>query len=157
MLAPPPKGPGERGRASGDALHEFFARALSVALVLNIGYGHGRLYYTAPRQALGPKDFQIPYRRHHAETALHYTTVGGALGPAGAGAAGSGGSAASMLTPTFAGELFGPGQPLDAAKYYIIIPDASPRQILETVRRHEDRVSKYDYADMVDAQYRLVS
>ena len=29
-----------------------------------------------------------------------------------------------MLTPAFAGELFGPGQPLDATKYYIIIPDS---------------------------------
>lgn len=33
-------------------------------------------------------------------------------------------SGASMLTPAFAGELFGAGQPLDASKYYIIIPDA---------------------------------
>jgi homoserine acetyltransferase len=31
-----------------------------------------------------------------------------------------------------------------------------PRQILETLRRHEDGVSEYDYEDMVDAQYRLV-
>ena len=30
-----------------------------------------------------------------------------------------------MLTPGFAGEMFGAGQPLDATKYYIIIPDAS--------------------------------
>ena len=29
-----------------------------------------------------------------------------------------------MLSPAFAGELFGPGQPLDATKYYIILPDA---------------------------------
>ena len=29
-----------------------------------------------------------------------------------------------MLTPGFAGELFGAGQPLDATKYYIIIPDS---------------------------------
>ncbi len=29
-----------------------------------------------------------------------------------------------MLTPAFAGELFGAGQPLDAAKYYIILPTA---------------------------------
>lgn len=29
-----------------------------------------------------------------------------------------------MLTPAFAGELFGAGQPLDASRYYIIIPDA---------------------------------
>jgi len=70
---------------------------------------------------------------------------------------GSGGSAASMLTPAFAGELFGPGQPLDATKYYIIIPDslghgksAKPSDGLKTA------FPKYDYEDMVDAQYRLI-
>jgi len=70
---------------------------------------------------------------------------------------GSGGSSASMLTPTFAGELFGPGQPLDASKYYIIIPDglghgqsSKPSDAMKTA------FPKYDYADMVDAQYRLV-
>jgi homoserine O-acetyltransferase len=71
---------------------------------------------------------------------------------------GSGGSAGSMLTPTFAGELFGPGQPLDAAKYYIIIPDAlghgkssKPSDGLKA------KFPQYDYSDMVDAQYRLLS
>jgi homoserine O-acetyltransferase len=63
-----------------------------------------------------------------------------------------------MLTPAFADELFGPGQPLDATKYYIVIPDAighgkssKPSDGLKT------RFPKYNYADMVDAQYRLLS
>jgi homoserine O-acetyltransferase len=63
-----------------------------------------------------------------------------------------------MLTPTFAGELFGPGQPLDASKYYIIIPDSighgkssKPSDGLKTA------FPKYDYADLVDAQYRLLT
>jgi len=70
---------------------------------------------------------------------------------------GSGGSAASMLTSGFAGELFGPGQPLDASKYYIIIPDgighgrsSKPSDGLKA------GFPNYDYADMVDGQYRLV-
>ena len=29
-----------------------------------------------------------------------------------------------MLAPPFGGELFGPGQVLDASKYYVILPDA---------------------------------
>ena len=37
---------------------------------------------------------------------------------------GTTGSGAGLLTPAFGGELFGPGQPLDAAKYYVILPDA---------------------------------
>ena len=63
-----------------------------------------------------------------------------------------------MLTPAFADELFGPGQPLDATKYYIVIPDAlghgnsaKPSDGLKT------KFAQYDYADMVDAQYRLLS
>jgi homoserine O-acetyltransferase len=70
---------------------------------------------------------------------------------------GYGGSAASMLTPAFAGELFGAGQPLDAAKYFIIIPDgighgksAKPSDGMKTA------FPNYDYNDMVEAQYRLV-
>jgi homoserine O-acetyltransferase len=63
-----------------------------------------------------------------------------------------------MLTPAFAGELFGPGQALDASKYYIVIPDAlghgksaKPSDGLKT------KFPRYNYADMVDAQYRLLS
>ncbi|MDB5631819.1 MAG: hypothetical protein JWR49_674, partial [Tardiphaga sp.] len=62
-----------------------------------------------------------------------------------------------MLTQEFAGELFGPGQPLDAAKYCIIIPDSlghgkssKPSDGLKTA------FQKYDYDDMVDAQHRLI-
>ena len=91
------------------------------------------------------------------ELRLHYTTVGEPTGQPVLVLHGSGGSAASMLTPTFAGELFGPGQPLDAAKYYIIIPDgighgksSKPSDGMKTA------FPKYDYEDMVDAQYRLV-
>jgi homoserine O-acetyltransferase len=92
------------------------------------------------------------------ELRLHYTTVGDPSGQPVLVLHGSGGSAASMLTPTFAGELFGPGQPLDATKYYIIIPDgighgksSKPSDAMKTA------FPKYDYADMVDAQYRLVA
>src|SRR5947209_5258699 len=54
---------------------------------------------------------------------LHYTTVGDPKNPAVLMLHGSSQYGAAMLTPAFAGELFGPGQPLDATKYYIILPD----------------------------------
>lgn len=70
---------------------------------------------------------------------------------------GTGGSGASLLTPSFAGELFGPGQALDISRYYIILPDnighgksSKPSDGLRM------RFPKYDYADMVDAQRRLL-
>ena len=91
------------------------------------------------------------------ELRLHYTTVGEPTGQPVLVLHGSGGSAASMLTPAFAGELFGPGQPLDASKYYIIIPDSighgkssKPSDGMKTA------FPKYDYDDMVEAQYRLI-
>ena len=54
--------------------------------------------------------------------------------------------------------MFGPGQPLDATKFYIILPDAlghgksaKPSDGLKT------KFPRYNYADIVDAQYRLLS
>lgn len=70
---------------------------------------------------------------------------------------GTAGSAASMLTPTFAGELFGAGQPLDATKFFIILPDAigagSSSKPSDGLRA---KFPRYNYDDMVEAQYRLV-
>jgi homoserine O-acetyltransferase len=63
-----------------------------------------------------------------------------------------------MLAPTFGGELFGDGQPLDAKRYYIILPDSvghgkssKPSDGMRT------KFPRYNYDDMVDAQYRLVT
>jgi homoserine O-acetyltransferase/O-succinyltransferase len=71
---------------------------------------------------------------------------------------GTAGSAQSMLNPGFGGAMFGPGQPLDAAKYFIIIPDAlgagrssKPSDGLKA------KFPPYNYDDMVDAQHRLVT
>src|SRR4051794_31987746 len=80
--------------------------------------------YPAPKQGDWiAKDFKFHTGEVMPELRLHYTTVGEPTGQPVLVLHGSGGSAASMLTPGFAGELFGPGQPLDASKYYIIIPD----------------------------------
>jgi homoserine O-acetyltransferase len=115
--------------------------------------------YPAPKQGDWiAKDFKFHTGETMPELRLHYTTVGQPSGQPVLVLHGSGGSAASMLTPTFAGELFGPGQPLDASKYYIIIPDgighgksSKPSDAMKTA------FPKYDYADMVDAQHRLVT
>src|SRR4051812_2860041 len=89
---------------------------------------------------------------------LHYTTVGDPSGQPVLMLHGTGGSALNLLTPAFAGELFGPGQPLDAAKYYIILPDAigTGRSAKPSDGMHA-KFPAYDYADMVAAQYRLVT
>jgi homoserine O-acetyltransferase/O-succinyltransferase len=115
--------------------------------------------YPAPKEGdWVAKDFKFHTGEVMPELKLHYTTVGEPNGQPVLVLHGSGGSAASMLTPSFAGELFGPGQPLDASKYYIVIPDGighgkstKPSDGMKTA------FPKYDYEDMVDAQYRLVN
>ena len=70
---------------------------------------------------------------------------------------GTGGTGAQFLSPQFAGALFGPGQPLDTGRYYIILPDnlghggsSKPSDGLRA------RFPEYGYADMVEAQRRLL-
>ena len=114
--------------------------------------------YPAPKEGdFIAKDFKFHTGEVMPELKLHYTTIGEPTGQPVVVLHGSGGSAAAMLTPTFAGELFGAGQPLDASKYYIILPDSighgkssKPSDGMKTA------FPKYDYQDMVDAQYRLV-
>ncbi len=136
-----------------------FLRAISVlALVLLSGTTRAA-DYPAPKEAdWVARDFKFHTGEVMPELKLHYTTIGDPAGIPVVVLHGSGGSAASMLTPAFAGELFGPGQPLDATKYFIVIPDAlghgksaKPSNGLKT------EFPKYNYADMVDAQYRLLS
>ena len=104
------------------------------------------------------RDFKFHTGETLPELRLHYTTIGAPSGQPVLVLHGSGGSAASMLTPTFAGELFGPGQPLDASKYYIIIPDGLGHgQSSKPSDGMKTGFPKYDYPDMVDAQYRLVT
>src|SRR4029077_7151736 len=81
--------------------------------------------YPAPKQGEWLlRDFKFHTGETMPELKMDYTAVGDAGGTPVVVLHGTGGSAANVLTPAFGGELFGPGQPLDAAKYYIIIPDA---------------------------------
>ncbi len=114
--------------------------------------------YPAPKQGDWiAKDFRFHTGETMPELRLHYTTIGEPTGQPVLVLHGSGGSSASMLTPAFAGELFGAGQPLDATKYFVIIPDgighgksSKPSDGMKTA------FPKYNYEDMVDAHYRLV-
>ena len=114
--------------------------------------------YPAPKESdWVVRDFRFHTGEVMPELRLHYATIGDPSGEPVLVLHGTTGSAASMLTPAFAGELFGPGQPLDAQKYFIIIPDgighgksSKPSDGLRT------KFPKYDYDDMVEAQYRLL-
>src|SRR5882672_12751361 len=113
--------------------------------------------YPAPREGSWiVRDFRFHTGEVLPELRLHYTTVGAPTGEPVVLLHGTTGSAASLLTPAFGGELFGPGQPLDASRYYLILPDAighgkssKPSDGLRT------RFPRYNYEDMVDAHQRL--
>jgi homoserine O-acetyltransferase len=133
-------------------------RALSVLafVVPSIGFAAD---YQAPKEGewIG-RDFKFHTGEVMSEVRLHYKTVGEPAGVPVVALHGTTGSADAILTPAFAGELFGGGQPLDATKYYIVIPDALGHG--KSSKPSDDlkaKFAKYDYADMVDAQYRLLS
>jgi homoserine O-acetyltransferase len=71
---------------------------------------------------------------------------------------GTTGNGSNFLGAAFADQMFGPGQPLDAARYFIILPDSigtgdssKPSDGLRA------KFPRYSYEDMVDAQYRLMT
>jgi homoserine O-acetyltransferase len=112
-------------------------------------------------------DFVIPSFRFQsgeslAQLRIHYATVGSPRNPAVLVLHGTGGSVQQFLTgrygQNFSGELFGQGQPLDASRYFIVIPDgighgksSKPSDELHAKFPH------YRYHDMVTAQYRLMT
>jgi homoserine O-acetyltransferase/O-succinyltransferase len=71
---------------------------------------------------------------------------------------GTTGSGEGFLRPNFAGELFGPGQPLDATKFFIVIPDGighgKSSKPSDGLHAHFPR---YGYTDMVTAEFRLLT
>jgi homoserine O-acetyltransferase/O-succinyltransferase len=136
---------------------DFSRAALSVILAMSSVTAMAADYPTPKQGDWIARDFKFHSGETMPQLRLHYTTLGEPSGQPVLVLHGSGGSAARMLTPEFAGELFGPGQPLDASKYYIIIPDAlghgkssKPSDGMKTA------FPKYNYSDMVDAHYRLV-
>jgi homoserine O-acetyltransferase/O-succinyltransferase len=99
------------------------------------------------------------------EVRLHYRTIGTAKRDASGEVTngvlllqGNTGTGANWFRPTLANELFRPGQPLDAAKYYIIMPDALGRGgSSKPSDGLKGRFPHYRYHDMVDLTHRLVT
>ena len=111
------------------------------------------------------KNFTFRSGEKLPELKMHYTTLGkpqrdasGAIVNAVMILHGTGGTGKQFLQPQFAGELFGPGQPLDTAKYYVILPDnighGGSSKPSDGMRMAFPR---YDYDDMVAAQHRLLT
>src|ERR1700681_3658629 len=134
-----------------------FALAVAFAGTLAGSPGAEAQSYPAPQEGdWVARDFRFHGGEVMPELRLHYTTVGAPAGEPVVILHGTSGSGTGMLSPAFAGELFGPGQPLDASRYFIILPDsighgksAKPSDGLRA------NFPLYNYDDMVLARYRL--
>ena len=104
------------------------------------------------------RDFKFHTGETLPELRLHYTTLGDPANPAVLILHGTAGSGTGMLGAGFAGELFGPGQPLDASKYYVILPDAiGAGKSSRPSDGMRAKFPRYNYDDMVRAQHLLLT
>jgi len=114
--------------------------------------------YPAPKEGTWVvKDFKFHTGEVLPELRLHYTTVGEPTGEPVLLLHGTTGSGRGFLSRNFGDEMFGPGKPLDATRYYIILTDSigngKSSKPSDGLRM---KFPQYNYDDMVDAQYRLV-
>ena len=123
-----------------------------------------------PKLSPSEGDFTVhDFKFHTGETLptlrLHYTTLGKPVRDAKGHVTnavlimhGTGGTGQQFFRPQFSNVLFGPGQLLDTRRYFIILPDdlghGKSSKPSDGLRMH---FPKYDYADMVEAEHRLVT
>ena len=111
------------------------------------------------------KNFTFKSGEKLAQVRLHYYTLGkpqkdasGKVRNAVLILHGTSGSGRQFLTPHFGGVLFGPGQLLDASKYFIILPDnIGHGQSSKPSDGMHMRFPHYEYDDMIELQYRLLT
>jgi homoserine O-acetyltransferase len=121
--------------------------------------------YPAPTEGdFTIRDFKFASGETMPEVRIHYRTLGkiekdaqGKTTNAVLIMHGTTGSGAQFIRPEFAGELFGKDQPLDATKFFIILPDGigHGKSSKPSDGMHA-KFPAYGYIDMVEAQYRLL-
>jgi homoserine O-acetyltransferase/O-succinyltransferase len=111
------------------------------------------------------RDFKFASGETLPELRLHYRTLGkpqqGAQGKTTNAVLimhGTTGTGAQFIRPEFAGELFGKDQPLDATKFFIVLPDGIGHgKSSKPGDGMHAKFPRYGYVDMVDADYRLLT
>src|SRR6184192_1642164 len=139
-----------------------FASLLSIAAA---NFAFAADYPTPTESDFTIRDFKFTSGETLPQLRLHYRTLGksekdaqGKTSNAVLIMHGTTGSGAQFIRPEFAGELFGKDQPLDATKFFIVLPDgighgksSKPSDGMHAKFPH------YGYTDMVEAQYRLLT
>ena len=133
--------------------------------VLVAGFVSAADYPTPTEGDYTIRDFKFQSGETLPELRVHYRTLGrpekdeqGKTTNAVLIMHGTTGSGAQFIRPEFAGELFGKDQPLDATKYFIVLPDgighgksSKPSDGMHAKFPH------YGYLDMIEADYRLLT
>ena len=137
--------------------------ALSLTAVAGLSFAAD---YPTPSEAdFVLRDFKFASGESLPELRIHYRVLGkpvrdekGVVRNAVLITHGTTGSGGQFIRPEFAGELFGPGQLLDATKFFLILPDgighgksSKPSDGLHA------KFPQYGYRDMVEAQFRLLT
>ena len=140
-------------------------RSVSAFLLLAVTIVRAADYPLPAEGDYSIRDFKFSSGETLPELRIHYRTLGkpekdaqGKTTNAVLIMHGTTGSGGQFFRPEFAGELFGPGQPLDATKFFIVLPDgighgksSKPSDGLHA------KFPRYGYRDMVEAQYRLLT
>ena len=142
-------------------------RTLLFALLLTCGAAAAAAAsYPAPVEGdFVVRDFRFESGETIPRLSLHYATLGkpaknaaGRVTNAVVVLHGTGGSGRQFLTDAFAGTLFGPGQLLDASRYYVVLPDAiGSGRSSKPSNGMRMRFPRYCYHDMVVAEHRLLT
>jgi homoserine O-acetyltransferase/O-succinyltransferase len=141
-------------------------RIVALLLAVSVGSFAFATDYPAPTEGdYTIRDFKFASGESLPELRLHYRTLGtpqtdaqGKTTNAVLIMHGTTGSGAQFIRPEFAGELFGKDQPLDATKFFIVLPDGigHGKSSKPSDGMHA-RFPRYGYLDMVEAQYRLLT
>src|SRR5438552_9674479 len=138
---------------------------LAAAFLLAVLRIVGASDYPAPAESdYTIRDFRFTSGETLPELRLHYRTLGKADKDAQGKTTnavvvmhGTTGSGAQFIRPEFAGELFGSGQPLDATKFFIVLPDGIGHgKSSKPSDGMHGKFPRYGYLDMVEAQFRLL-
>jgi homoserine O-acetyltransferase len=141
-------------------------RCVALALLVLLLNATHAAEYPAPAEGDHViRDFKFASGETLPELKVHYRTIGkpvkdekGAVRNAVLITHGTTGSGAQFIRPEFAGELFGAGQTLDAAKFFMVLPDGigHGKSSKPSDGMHA-KFPRYGYSDMVEAQFRLLT
>jgi homoserine O-acetyltransferase/O-succinyltransferase len=142
-----------------------FGAAISLVVVATVRLVCATDYPAPTEGDYTIRDFKFASGETLPELRVHYRTIGTIENDAQGRTRnailimhGTTGSGAQFIRPEFAGELLGKGQPLDATKFFIVLPDgighgksSKPSDELHA------KFPRYGYRDMVEAQFRLLT